>query len=299
MAEARPDSLSTSTEAPPRVSGFRRFSRIFFGRRLVAVGLVIISFYFVLAVFAPLIAPYDPNYPDVKQALSGPTKQHLLGTDAIGRDTFSRIVYGARTSLMIGVIVVALAAIIGMTLGMIAGYLGRVVNALIMRFIDVLMSFPMVLLAFFIAGMLGEGLRNVIIALTVGLVPIYARLMCGQVLSLKENDYVLAGRAIGARSIRIMWRHLLPNSLPTLIVVMTMMLGTTVLAEAILSFLGVGIEPPTAAWGSMVNDGRQYLLSRPLLSFAPGLAIMSMVFAFNMIGDGLRDALDPRLRGLL
>jgi ABC-type dipeptide/oligopeptide/nickel transport system permease subunit len=263
------------------------------------VGLAIISIYVVLAIFAPLIAPYNPYEPDVKAVLSGPTGEHLLGTDPIGRDTFSRIVYGARTSLMIGVIVVALAATIGMALGMIAGYFGGVINVVIMRLIDVLMSFPMVLLAFFIAGLLGEGLRNVIIALTVGLVPIYARLMCGQVLSLKENDYVLAGRAIGARSIRIMWRHLLPNSFPTLIVVMTMMLGVTVLAEAMLGFLGVGIEPPTAAWGSMVNEGRQYLLTHPALSFAPGLAIMLMVFGFNMVGDGLRDALDPRLRGLI
>jgi ABC-type dipeptide/oligopeptide/nickel transport system permease subunit len=147
--------------------------------------------------------------------------------------------------------------------------------------------------------MLGEGIMNVIIALTVGLVPLYARLMCGQVLALRENEYILAGRIIGAGNLRIMIRHLIPNALPTLIVVMTMMLGVVVLAEAGLSFLGIGIEPPTPAWGSMVNDGRQYLLTHPILSLAPGLAIMLLVFAFNMVGDGLRDALDPRLRGLL
>jgi len=165
--------------------------------------------------------------------------------------------------------------------------------------IDVLMIFPMILLALVVAAMLGEGIRNVIIALTIGMVPVYARLMCSQVLSIKENEYIMAARAIGASNLRIMIRHLVPNALPTLIVVMTMMLGTTVLAEAVLSFLGVGIEPPIAAWGSMVNDGRRYLLTNPILSFAPGLAIMLLVFAFNMVGDGLRDALDPRLRGLL
>ena len=168
-----------------------------------------------------------------------------------------------------------------------------------MRFIDSLMCFPMILLALVIASLLGGGIRNVILALSVGLVPIYARLMCGQVLSVKSNDYVLAEKSMGASSRRIMLKHIMLNCFPPLIVMMTMVLGATILAEAGLSFLGIGIEQPTPAWGSMVNDGRDYLLDLPILSFAPGVAIMLVVFAFNMVGDGLRDALDPRLRGVI
>jgi len=287
------------TGLAPRVSEFKRFRRVFLKRGLVIFGLVVIMTLILVAIFAPWLAPYDPYEPDLDHTLSQPSQIHLLGTDALGRDTLSRIIYGARTSLMIGLIVVSLASVIGMSLGMIAAYLGGWVYTIIMRLIDVLMTFPMILLALVISAMLGGGIRNVIIALTVGLVPVYARLMCGQVLSIKQNEYIMAIMAMGASNLRIMLRHLIPNSLPPLIVLMTMMLGTTVLAEAGLSFLGVGIEAPTAAWGSMVNDGRQYLLTHPILSFAPGLAIMLLVFGFNMVGDGLRDALDPRLRGLL
>jgi len=290
---------STIQEIAPRVSEFKRFRRVFLSRGLVVFGMIAIVGFVFMAIFAPFLAPYDPYMPDLDHALSQPSSQHLLGTDTIGRDTLSRIIYGARTSLIVGVIVVCLAAVIGMSLGMVAGYIGGWAYTVIMRGIDVLMTFPMLLLALIVAALLGEGIRNVIIALTVGMVPIYARLMCGQVLNIKENEYIMAGRAIGASNLRIMLRHLVPNAIPPLIVVMTMMLGTTVLAEAGLSFLGVGIEPPTAAWGSMVNDGRQYLVSHPILSFAPGFAIMLLVFAFNMVGDGLRDALDPRLRGLI
>jgi peptide/nickel transport system permease protein len=286
-------------EIAPRISEFNRFRRVFLNRGLVVFGMVIILIFIIIAIFAPILTPYDPYLPDLKARLSQPNLTHLLGTDSIGRDTLSRIIYGTRTSLMIGLIVVSVAAIVGMSLGLIAGYIGGWLYTIIMRSVDVLMTFPMILLALVIAAMLGEGIRNVIIALTVGLVPVYARLMCGQVLALKENEYILAERTIGAGNLRIMMRHLIPNALPTLIVVMTMMLGTTVLAEAGLSFLGIGIEPPTPAWGSMVNEGREYLLTHPILSFAPGFAIMLLVFAFNMVGDGLRDALDPRLRGII
>lgn len=287
------------SEALPRVGEFRRFRRVFFSRVVVRIGLVIILVLVIAAVFAPLLAPYDPYEPDLLHTLSPPNRAHVLGTDPLGRDTLSRIIYGARTSLIVGLIVVSLAATIGMSLGLIAGLFGGWVQTALMRFIDTLMSFPMILLALVIAALLGGGVKNVVIALTVGLTPVYSRLMCGQVLTVKENDYIMAGRAMGASNLRIMVRHLVPNCLPPLIVLITMMLGTTMLAEAGLSFLGVGIEPPTAAWGSMVNDGREYLLTHPILSFAPGLAIMLTVFAFNMVGDGLRDALDPRLRGII
>ena len=278
---------------------FQLFRRVFLGRGLVVFGVVVLLSFILIAIFAPLLAPYKPNDPDLSNALSSPTLKHWLGTDALGRDTLSRIIYGTRTSLEIGLIVVSIAGAIGMSLGLLAGYFGKWTYTIIMRFIDALMAFPMILLALVIAALLGNGMRNVIIALSIALMPAYARLMCGQVLSVKENDYVLAGRAMGASNIRIMLRHVAPNCLPPLIVLITMMLGTTILAEAGLSFLGIGITPPTPAWGSMVSDGRQYLTTMPILSFAPGLTLMMVVFAFNMVGDGLRDALDPRLRGAL
>jgi ABC-type dipeptide/oligopeptide/nickel transport system permease subunit len=253
----------------------------------------------IAALFAPLIVPYDPYAPELSNRLSEPTAQHWLGTDSLGRDTLSRVIYGTRTSLVIGLVAIGIAATIGMTLGLIAGYYGGWAYTVIMRFVDAIMAFPMILLALVIAALLGGGLVNIIIALGVSMMPSYARLMSSQVLSLKQTDYIMAERSLGALSIRIMLKHIVPNSLPPLIVLVTMMLGATILAEAGLSFLGVGIEPPTAAWGAMVNEGREYLLSDPVLSFAPGVAIMLVVFAFNMIGDGLRDALDPRLRGVI
>lgn len=285
------------TAIAPRVSEFRRFQRVFFGRGVVVFGIFIIVIFIVMAIFAPLLAPYDPYEPELGSALQSPSRAHLLGTDALGRDTLSRIIYGSRTSLMIGLIVVTIAATVGMTLGLIAGYVGGWAYTIIMRFIDALMSFPMILLAMVIAALLGSGLRNIITALSIALMPAYARMMCGQALYVKENDYVTAARSVGASNLRIMLRHLVPNCFSPIIVMMTMMLGSTILAEAGLSFLGIGIEAPMAAWGGMVNNGRDYLLTLPVLSFAPGLAIMLVVFSFNMVGDGLRDALDPRLRG--
>lgn len=286
-------------EIPPRVSEFRRFRRVFLGRWVVVFGLVIILLLVFTAIFAPWLAPYDPYLQDMSKQLLPPSSEHLLGTDFFGRDTLSRVIYGTQTSLMVGIVAVGIAASIGMTLGLISGYFGGITYAVIMRLMDAMMSLPMILLALVIAALLGGGLKNVIIALGIGLVPGYARLMCGQVLSVKENDYVMAARSLGSGNIRIMLGHILVNCFPPLIVMMTMMLGTSILAEAGLSFLGVGIKAPGAAWGSMVADGYRYLRKNPILSFAPGIAIMLVVFAFNMVGDGLRDALDPRLRGTL
>ena len=229
---------------------------------------------------------------------SGST-QHLLGTDIFGRDTLSRLIYGSRTALAVGFISVGIASVIGILLGILAGYFGGVTNIIIMRAIDTLMPFPMIVLALIVAGLLGGGIHNVIIALSIATIPPYTRVTHGLALSIKENDYILAQRSLGSNHLRIMVKHILPNAFPPLIVLITMMLGSLILAEAGLSFLGIGIEPPGAAWGAMVNDGYKYLQTNPVLSFAPGLAIMLVVFAFNMVGDGLRDALDPRLRGLL
>jgi peptide/nickel transport system permease protein len=287
------------SENAPRIGEIRRFFRVFLNRGVVVLGMVIIIFFVIAAAFASWLAPYNPDKIDMNNALLQPGKAHWLGTDSLGRDTLSRTIYGTRISMMIGLVVVVLSAIVGMTLGLIAGYFGGWVHAIIMRLIDTLMAFPMLILALLIAVLLGGGVNNVVLALSLVMVPAYARLMCGQVISVKENDYILAGRAMGASHRRIMLRHLAPNCFPPLIVMMTMMLGTTILAEAGLSFLGIGVEPPTPTWGNMVNDGRQYLMTNPVLSFAPGLAIMLMVYAFNMVGDGLRDALDPQLRGVI
>jgi peptide/nickel transport system permease protein len=290
---------SNFQSTPPRVSEWRHFTRVFFGRGLVIFGFAVILLLIITAIFAPFFAPYDPYAPDLGHRLAKPSTQHLLGTDSIGRDTLSRIIYGTRTSLIIGLVAIGVASSVGMILGLIAGYYGGWIYTIIMRIFDAMMAFPMILLALIIAAMLGGGVVNVIIALGVSMMPVYARLMSAQVLSIKQADYVTSAHSLGSTNIRIMAYHVTPNCFPPLIVLVTMMLGATILAEAGLSFLGVGIEPPTAAWGAMVSEGREYLLSDPMLSIAPGVAIMLVVFAFNMIGDGLRDALDPRLRGAL
>ncbi|MGD1117886.1 MAG: ABC transporter permease [Dehalococcoidales bacterium] len=285
------------TEIAPRVSEWKRFYKVFFSRGIVMFGLVIIVLFIFVAIFARQLAPYGPNDIDMNATLQNPTAAHWLGTDALGRDTLSRIIYGTRVSLEIGLIVVGIGTVIGMALGTIAGYFGGWVYTIIMRSIDALMCFPMIILVLLIASMLGPGMRNLIIALTVGLMPGYARLMCGQVLTVKQEDYILAARSLGSSNTRIIMRHIVMNCLPPLIVQITMMLGATILAEAGMSFLGIGIQQPTATWGGMITNGRQYLTNHPVLSLAPGLALMLVVFASNIVGDGLRDALDPRLRG--
>ena len=286
-------------EAPPRANEWRRFSRVFFQRKLVVFGLAILALLVISAIFAPWLAPYDPYVGKLSDSLAQPSWKYLLGTDIQGRDTLSRLIFGARTALIVGFGTTAVAAVIGTILGLVAGFFGGIVNIIIMRAMDTLMGFPMLLLALLISAVLGSGIQNVIIALAVATLPGYARVMHGLTLSVRENDYIMAERAMGANNRRVMVNHILPNTLPPMIVLITLQLGGIILAEAGLSFLGIGITPPGAAWGSMVNDGYRFLLSSPILSFAPGLAIMLVVFAFNMVGDGLRDALDPRLRGII
>lgn len=273
--------------------------RVFFRRKLAVIGFAIILLMVLVAILAPLLTPYDPIKVDPKNRLLQPSWEHPLGTDNTGRDTFSRIVYGTRTSLMVAFGAMGIAAVIGVIIGLIAGYFGGSVYVILMRFIDALMSIPMLILALFLAAMFGGGLRNVILALGISLTSIYARLMCGQVLAIKENDYIMAIRSQGAGNLRIMLRHIMPNSFPPLLVMVTLQLGTMILAEASLSYIGIGIQPPTPAWGAMIYSGYPYLLSHPVLAIAPGVAIALVVFGFNMVGDGLRDALDPRLRGVL
>jgi peptide/nickel transport system permease protein len=287
------------TDIRPKANEFRRFIKVFFGRPVVIIGFVIILVFIICAAIPQLLTQYDPVKQTLSQTLLQPSSEHLLGTDALGRDLFTRIIYGARTAMIIAVSAIAFAVVVGSTLGLIAGYTGGLTNSIIMRFIDAMMAFPGILLALTIVSVLGGGILTVIIALGVQSITGYARVVCAQAMSLRENDYVLAARTLGATKKRIMFLHILPNAIAPLIVMSTISIGMTILAEAGLSYLGIGITEPTIAWGSLVNVGQRYLLNYPLLSVAPGIAIMLVVFAFNMVGDGLRDALDPRLRGTI
>jgi peptide/nickel transport system permease protein len=286
-------------EVAPPYSEAKRMISVFFGRPLPVIGLVFIVLLILVAIFAPLISPYDPYKMDILHKLQQPSSEHLLGTDSLGRDTLSRIIYGTRTSLIIGLTVVIISTGIGLTLGLIAAYFGGAVYNIIMRFVDALMAFPMILLALLVASLLGGGMKNIIIALSIGYISAPCRMMCGVALSIKQNEYILAARTMGLSNIRIMLTQILPNAFAPLLVMLTIGLGAVILAEAGLSFLGIGITPPTPTWGGMVSDGYKYLLSNLALAIAPGIAIMIAVFGFNMMGDGLRDALDPRLRGVV
>jgi peptide/nickel transport system permease protein len=284
---------------PPRVNELRRFVKVFLGRPVVIIGAFIILVVLICAAIPGIIAPYDPIKQDLSSVLTPPGSGHLLGTDALGRDMFSRIIYGARTALIIASCAIIFSSATGTVLGLSAGYFGGWTYTIIMRIIDALMAFPGMLLMLTVAALLGGGIKMVIIALGIGGISGYTRVMCGQTMSIRENDYILAERSLGASNPRIMFKHLFPNAFPPMIVMMTLAIGMTIMAEAGLSYLGIGVKEPTIAWGSLVNGGNAYLLSRPLLSLAPGVAIALVVFGFNMVGDGLRDALDPRLRGTL
>jgi len=286
-------------EAPPHYSEWRRFIRVLVGRKIALFGAIVIILLIAIAFLAPVISPYDPYEQDMYSTLAQPSSEHWLGTDALGRDELSRIIYGSQVSLQVGIIAVGIAAGCGIALGLISGFFAGWLDVFIMRGVDALMAIPPIVLALAIGSALGGGLRNIMIAVGISLTPGFSRIMRGLVLSIKETDYVMAGRSIGASNMRIMLRHILPNAIPILIVVITVLMGAAILIEAALSFLGIGIVPPGAAWGNMVSDGYRYLLKNPVLSFAPGLCIMLVVLAFNLAGDGLRDALDPRLRGVI
>jgi peptide/nickel transport system permease protein len=276
-------------------SWWRRVGLVAHTRRGRA-GAVILLVVFAAALVAPLAAPYGPNRVDVVHLRQAPSLAHPFGTDELGRDIVSRVVYGARVSLMVGLSSVLLALVSGTALGLVAGYVGGWVDNLAMRVMDALLAFPALILALAIAAALGAGLSGATIAIAVVSVPLYARLTRGQVLSVRATEFVLAAQALGASHPRIVLRHILPNVTAPLIVQTSLSIALAILAEASLSFLGLGVQPPTASWGSMVNAGRQYLASAPWLIFAPGLTIFFTVMALNFLGDALRDALDPRLR---
>jgi peptide/nickel transport system permease protein len=281
------------------LSEFRRIIKVLFGRGVVIAGFVVLVILVIIAIFALQIAPYDPNEGNIGNILAQPSGAHILGTDEVGRDLLSRVIYASRISLLVGIVSVTIAGVIGMTLGLLAGYLGGWINTIIMRFTDALLALPPLVLMLAIAAMLGNGLFNVLVAIAISMMPTYCRLMCGQVSSLKENEYIIASHAMGASHIRIMIRHLVPNALPPLLVMIFINLGTAILMEATLSFLGIGIVPPTPSWGAMSSAGFRFLFSNPFIPLTPGFAISIVVLAFNMVGDGVRDALDPRLRGII
>ncbi len=262
--------------------------------RLAIIGLIIVFCLVVGALLAPLIAPHDPVKPDLDSRLRAPSWAYPLGTDEIGRCILSRLIYGGRVSLLIGIVVVAVISILGTFLGLISGYTGGIVDEILMRAVDVLLAFPGLILALVISGLLGPGLLNVILALSVVGWTRYARLVRGCVMSAKEKSFVEATRALGTNNSYIMFRHILPEALSPVIVMATLGMGWAILAAAALNFLGFGVQPPTPEWGSMLNSGRSFLRIAPHLTTFPGLAIMLTVLAFNFLGDGLRDALDPR-----
>ncbi|RCV65599.1 peptide/nickel transport system permease protein [Methanophagales archaeon] len=264
--------------------------------KIAMVGAVLILFLALIALFAPYIAPHDPIEINLKERLLAPNMEYPLGTDNLGRCMLSRIIYGARISLQIGIIVVGITSVIGITLGMIAGYYGGVLDELIMRGVDILLVFPGIILALVIAGILGPGIFNVMLALAIVGWTGYARVVRGVVLSVKEKEYVESARALGVGDWYIITRHILPSCVAPIIVIATLGMAYVILAAAALSFLGLGAQPPTPEWGSMLNNGKNFMRTAPHLTIFPGLAIMITILAFNFLGDGLRDALDPRLR---
>jgi peptide/nickel transport system permease protein len=259
------------------------------------VALALIALFAACAVLAPVLAPYDPLLQDLGSRLRPPSSEHWLGTDSLGRDIASRILYGARISLIIGVVVVTVAGVVGTAIGLVAGYAGGLVDDALMRLTEVFLAFPALILAMAIAGALGPSLTNAIIAIAAVTWAVYARLVRGQILSLRRREFVEAARAMGASRTRIVVRHLLPNALAPLMIQASFDLGSSIIAAAGLSFIGFGAQPPTPEWGVMISDGRNYISTQPWLSLFPGLAILLAVGSFNLLGDGLRDAFDPRL----
>ncbi|MGH2558703.1 MAG: ABC transporter permease [Thermomicrobiales bacterium] len=278
------------------LSAARGFARRFARNRLALAGAAIILTMLLAALMAPWIAPYDPEEQFPQDALASPSREFLLGTDNVGRDTLSRIIFGARLSLLVGVSSMAIAAAIGIPLGLVAGYYQGVFDTAVMRAMDTLLAFPAVLLAIFIVAVLGPSLTNAIIAVAVIYIPAFARLTRANVLSIRESEFVAAARCLGASDGRVMLRSILPNCLSPLVVQFSLGVGYAMLVEAGLGFLGLGVQPPTPAWGQMVGLARNFLTLAPLLITFPGLAIFLAVLAFNFLGDGLREATDPRQR---
>ncbi|WP_096440808.1 ABC transporter permease [Alteribacter populi] len=265
--------------------------------KLSVFGLFIIICTFIMAIFAPLIATHSPNTMNVGAPLLGPGEEGLLlGTDNFGRDLFSRIIYGSQISLIVGVLSVTFAGIVGTLLGLVSGYYGGRVDSIIMRAMDGLFAFPFILLAIVLMTVLGQGLFNVIIAIGTAIIPGFARIVRGQVLNVKEEEFIEVTRSLGAKDGKIIFHHILPNCTAPIIVYGTMAIAGAIISEAALSFLGLGVQPPTASWGSILRDGKDFLVLSPHMATFSGLAILLSVLGFNVFGDGLRDALDPKMK---
>ncbi|WP_316572457.1 ABC transporter permease [Neobacillus sp. YIM B06451] len=289
VSPAQPNPIQAKKEA----GVFKKLIR----NRLAAIGLTIIAVMVFIAIFAPLLAPYHPNKMDVANSLAVPGSEgHLLGTDNYGRDLLSRLIYGARISLIVGVSAVVFGAFFGSLLGLVSGYFGGKLDSIIMRTMDGLFAFPFILLAITLMTVLGQGLLNVIIAIGIANVPGFARIVRGQVLSVKEEEFIEVTRSLGATHSRILFQHVLPNCLAPLIVYGTMSVAGAIVSEAALSFLGLGVQPPTASWGSILKDGKDFLVLSPHMATFSGLAILLTVLGINLFGDGLRDALDPKMK---
>jgi peptide/nickel transport system permease protein len=277
-------------EESPGARAWRRLLR----RKSAVLGLMVIVVLVSVALLAPLIAPFDPAQQSWTAIRKPPSAQHWFGTDESGRDLFSRVIYGARASLLAGVVSISIALTFGVPIGLLAGYGGRWIDALIGRITDAMLAVPFLILAIALAAFLGPSLQNAMIAIGVTATPIFVRLTRGQVMAVKVEDYVEAARAVGNPPVRIALRHILPNILPALIVQATISIATAIIAEASLSFLGLGQQPPAPSWGSMLNTAQRFLTNAPWMAVWPGLAIFLAVLSFNILGDGLRDALDPK-----
>ncbi len=287
-------SLPAPAKRYDRGSEFSRIWRRFKRNRGAFVGLAILVIFFILAIFANVFAPYDPKEQSALSALQPPSREHLLGTDNFGRDVFSRLIYGSRASLSVGFGAVLFSMIVGVTLGLIAGYYGGIVETIIMRIVDGLLSFPALILAIALMAILGLGLQNIMIAVAVGFIGHFARVTRGDVLNIKEETYIEAARLMGVSNLRIILSHVLPNILSPIIVQAVLRVSAAILTESSLSFLGLGLPPPTPTWGFMIAEGRGFIVMAPWISTFPGLELFLVVFGLNLFGDGLRDALDPR-----
>ena len=283
--------------APRRRSRLAQFTRVLFQDPVTATATVVLLLLLMLAVTAPLIAPDDPSEIDAFGALKGPSADHWLGSDENGRDVLSRLIYGTRISLAVGLISVGIALLVGIPIGLASGYFGGLVDSVCMRLMDALLAFPAIILALAIVAVLGSGIFQLMVAIGVTSIPVYARVVRAQVLSLKSRDFVIAARSSGAATERILFRHIFPNTLGPIIVQASLGMAFAILAEAGLSFLGLGVQPPTPTWGGMLQKALPRIHNAAFLSVFPGIAIFITVLAFNILGDALRDILDPRLRG--
>ena len=297
-AENVPESL-TKKDKKRQIAKEKRskFFRTMFSRKIVLIGAVGLLFFVLVAIFAPQLAQYDPSAMDSSAILETPNAVHWLGTDNYGRDTFARLVYGARISLIVGVVAVVLAAIVGIALGMIAGYFGGPIDFVIMRVMEAMLAIPRLMMNLALVAVIGNSVADLAVILAFSTVPSYVRMTRAMTLGVRNSDYVQAAKMAGVSKFSILVNHVLPNTISYNIVQMVSNVGGTILQEAALSFLGVGITIPTPSWGTMVSEGRNYLLNNPTIALVPGLCVALLVISLNLLGDGVRDAMDPRLRG--